>query len=195
MPDDPALGDRDFDLFSPSVEDNGVFAVGVVGADTELFLDLGGDSARNGLSCLAVVALRDLGDRGDDPDRAPALEGDGPGDPGESFLPPRDLVIPAGRRDSLLTNSGAPLCSYLPLFCQLGSLSLHLFRDFLLFCFWLPFCAARPNRSESERQKGDRLQKAGKDLDTNHFISFYSKNLIEIYCTKLIEYINKVSNF
>ena len=178
MSDESAVGD----LFSPSVEDTGVVAEAAAAAevDIELDLDLGGDSARNGLNCLAVVALRDLGDRGDDPDRAPALEGDGPGDPGESFLLPRDLVIPRGQGNSLLTTSGVPLCSFLPLFRQLGSLSFSLFRDFLLFCCLLAafLCRSlgRTGLGGSERQKTDRLRKAGKDVNTNHFNSSYSCN-------------------
>ena len=140
MLDESAVGD----LFSPSVEDSGVVAeaagaAAAAEADVELVLDLGGDSTRNGLSCLAVVSRRDLGDRGDDPARAaPALEGEGPGDPGESFLLPRDLVIPGGRRE---VSSGVPLCSYLPLIRQVGSLSFPLFRRFfavLLLAAFLP---------------------------------------------------------
>ena len=141
MSDESAVGD----LFSPSVEDTGVLADlegdAAAEADIELVLDLGGDSARNGLSCLAVVALRDLGERGDDPERAPpALEGDGPGDPGELFRLPRDLVIPEGRGLPLLSTIGVPLCP-----SKASSLS-RIFSPFsffavfvrcLLCCCWL----------------------------------------------------------
>ena len=165
MPDESASAVGD--LFSPSVEDTGVVAEAAVAAakvDIDLDgLDLGGDSARNGLNCLAVVALRDLGDRGDDPDRAPALEGDGPGDPGESFLPPRDLVIPAGEGNLLsLLNDRRPSLFFSALYFA-SSLSFSSFYDsFLLFCCLLPFCVARPNRSGSGRQKTDKYKKPQK---------------------------------
>ena len=158
MPDDEsAVGD----LFSASVEDTGVVAEAAAAAkvDVELDLDLGGDSARNGLNCLAVVALRDLGDRGDDPDRAPpALEGDtGPGDPGESFLLPRDLVIPCGQGNYLLTASGVPS---LFLSALISPPRLPFFFPFFeIFCCFgaclLPFCGARPNRSGSAKRQTD----------------------------------------
>ena len=164
MSDESAVGD----LFSPSVEDTGVVAEAAAAAevDIELDLDLGGDSARNGLNCLAVVALRDLGDRGDDPDRAPALEGDGPGDPGESFLLPRDLVIPRGQGNSLLTTSGVPLCSFLPLFRQLGSLSFSLFQDFLLFCCLLAAFLCRSAEPVWEGASAKRQTGYGKPART-----------------------------
>ena len=164
MLDESAVGD----LFSPSVEDSGVVAEAAgaaaaaeVETDVELVLDLGGDSARNGLSCLAVVSRRDLGDRGEDPARAaPALEGEGPGDPGESFLLPRDLVIPGGRRE---VSSGVPLCSYLPLIRQVGSLSFPLFRRFfavLLLAAFLPL--SRTGRGASAKSSQTTKSRQGR---------------------------------
>ena len=140
MPDDEsAVGD----LFSPSVEDTGVLADlegdAAAEADIELVLDLGGDSARNGLSCLAVVSLRDLGDRGEEPDRGLAFDGDGRGDPGESFLLPRDLVIPG---EGTLIKLAEPPASLLSLFFSaLNSPAPFLFPPFPRF-FAVLFLAA-----------------------------------------------------
>ena len=137
MSDESAVGD----LFSPSVEDTGVLAEAPAAAevDIELVLDLGGDSARNGLSCLAVVSLRDLGDRGEEPDRGLAFDGDGRGDPGESFLPPRDLVIPG---EGTLIKLAEPPASLLSLFFSaLNSPAPFLFPPFPRF-FAVLFLAA-----------------------------------------------------
>ena len=187
MPDDEsAVGD----LFSPSVEDTGVLADlegdAAAEADIELVLDLGGDSARNGLSCLAVVSLRDLGDRGEEPDRdrAPAFDGDGRGDPGESFLPPRDLVIPG---EGTLIKLAEPPASLLSLFFSaLNSPAPFLFPPFPRF-FAVLFLAAflAEPVGGSERQKADRQQKATKNTNRNNYNLKSMKLIINIQIVQI----------
>ena len=185
MPDDEsAVGD----LFSPSVEDTGVLADlegdAAAEADIELVLDLGGDSARNGLSCLAVVSLRDLGDRGEEPDRGLAFDGDGRGDPGESFLPPRDLVIPG---EGTLIKLAEPPASLLSLFFSaLNSPAPFLFPPFPRF-FAVLFLAAflAEPVGGSERQKADRQQKATKNTNRNNYNLKSMKLIINIQIVQI----------